>query len=142
MMLPLTLGAQTSVEKAPTMPNIDLAVQHLDTPEELKYPWGSIRWLMSSKIDLGSAQTFGIGQINPGQHNALHSHANCEGLLYVLSGTAEHVVRSKRVTLWAGDLIGVPHQAFVKGTEPFRAVISYSSGDRKVVNYAKTGGVI
>jgi mannose-6-phosphate isomerase-like protein (cupin superfamily) len=146
MMLPLTLGAQTSVEKAPTMPNIDLAVQHLDTPEEVKYPWGSIRWLMSSKIDLDSAQTFGIVQINPGEHNAPHSHPNCEELLYVLSGTAEHVVGNKRVTLRAGALIGVPmgvpHQAFVKGTEPFRAVISYSTGDRKVVNYAKTGGVI
>src|ERR1700677_2655916 len=101
MMLPLTLGAQTSVEKAPAMPNIDLSVQHLDTAEEVKYPWGSIRWLMSSKIDHGSAQTFGIVQINPGQHNALHSHPNCEELLYVLSGTAEHVVGNKRVTLRA-----------------------------------------
>jgi mannose-6-phosphate isomerase-like protein (cupin superfamily) len=66
------------------------------------------------------------------------SHPNCEELLYVLSGTAEHVAGNKRVTLREGDLIRVPHQAFVKGTEPFRAVISYSSGDRKVVNYAKT----
>jgi hypothetical protein len=31
--------------------------------------------------------------------------------------------------------VGVPHQAFVIGNEPLRAVISYSSGDRKVVNY-------
>jgi mannose-6-phosphate isomerase-like protein (cupin superfamily) len=98
--------------------------------------------LMSSKIDHGSAQTFGVVQINPGQHNALHSHPNCEELLYVLSGTAEHVVGNKRVTLRAGDLVRVPtgvaHQAFAKGNEPFRAVISYSSGDRQVVNYGKT----
>ena len=142
VMLTMVLGAQMSVEKPPEMPNIDLVGQHLDTAEEVKYSWGSIRWLMSSKIDHGSAQTFGIVQINPGQHNALHSHPNCEELLYVLSGTAEHVVGNKRVTLRAGDLIrvpiGVPHQAFAKGTEPFRAVISYSSGDRKVVNYGKT----
>ena len=143
MMLGLVMGAQTPVEKPPMMPNINLVVQHLDRAEEVKYPWGTIRWLMSSKIDHGSAQTLGIVQINPGQHNQLHSHPNCEEILYVLSGEAEQVVGNKRVTTRAGDLIrvpiGVPHQAIVKGNEPFRAVISYSSGDRQVVNYGKTG---
>jgi hypothetical protein len=53
----------------------------------------------------------------------------------VVDGTAaEQVVGNKRVTLRAG----VPHPAFVKGTEPFPAVISYSSCDRQVVNYGKT----
>jgi hypothetical protein len=59
-----------------------------------------------------------------------------EELLYALSGTAEHVVGNERVTLRAGVPIGVSHQAFVKGTQPFR--ISYSSGDRKVAIYGKT----
>jgi uncharacterized RmlC-like cupin family protein len=44
--------------------------------------------------------------------------------------------------LHAGDLIrvpvGVPHQAFVIGNEPLRAIICYSSADRKVVNYGNT----
>jgi mannose-6-phosphate isomerase-like protein (cupin superfamily) len=136
----LMLTAQTSEEKPP-MPNVNLIVQHLDTAEEVKYPWGSIRWLMNSKIDSGSAQTLGIVQINTGRHNTLHSHPNCEEILYVLSGTAEHVVGNKKVTLHPGDLIRVPvgvlHQAFVVGNEPLRAVISYSSGDRKMVNYGK-----
>lgn len=126
----------------PQMPNVDVVVQHFGSEEVVKYPWGEIRWLMNSKIDHGAAQTFGIVQINKGQHNALHAHPNSEELLYVLSGSCEHVVGNKRVTLHPGDLVrvpaGVPHQAFVTGNEPLRAVISYSSPDRKVVNYGKT----
>ena len=141
--LAIVLGvAQTTVNKAPKMPNINVVVQHFDKEEEVKYPFGMIRWLMSSKIDSGSAQTFGIVQINAHQHNALHSHPNSEEILYVLSGSCEHVVGNKRVTLHPGDLIrvpvGVPHQAFVIGNEPLRAVISYNTGDREVVNYENT----
>jgi mannose-6-phosphate isomerase-like protein (cupin superfamily) len=130
---------QPRMEKAPKMPNVNVVVQHFDKEEEVKYPWGSIRWMMSSALDNESAQTFGIVQINAGQSNSLHSHPNCEEILYVISGSCDHVVGNKRVPLHAGDLIrvpvGVPHQAFVTGKEPLRAVISYSSGERKVVNY-------
>jgi mannose-6-phosphate isomerase-like protein (cupin superfamily) len=132
-------AGQPKIEKAPKMPNVNVVVQHFDKEEEVKYPWGSIRWMMNSALDKESAQTFGIVQINAGQSNYLHSHPNCEEILYVISGSCEHVVGNKRVPMHAGDLIrvpiGVPHQAFVTGKEPLRAVISYSSGDRKVVNY-------
>src|SRR3954453_364622 len=142
LVLALILGAQTSMEKAPKMPNVNVVVQHFDKEEQVKADWGVLRWMMSSKIDPGAAQTFGIVEIKAGQHNGLHSHPNCEEILYVLSGSCEHVVGTKRVALHPGDLIrvpvGVPHQAFVTGNEPLRAVISYSSGDRKVVNYGKT----
>jgi mannose-6-phosphate isomerase-like protein (cupin superfamily) len=115
------------------------AVQHVDQISVEKYPWGEIRWMMNSRIDAGSAQTFGIVQINAGQKNAPHSHPNCEEILYVLSGSCEHVIGDKKVTLHAGDLIRVPvgvrHQATVLGNQPLRAVISYSSGDRQVTNY-------
>jgi mannose-6-phosphate isomerase-like protein (cupin superfamily) len=131
--------AQTNLEKPPKMPNVNVVVQHFDKEAEVKYPWGAIRWMMDSKIDRDAAQTFGIVQINAGQRNTLHSHPNCEEILYVLSGSCEHIVGNKKVVLHAGDLIrvpvGVPHQAIVTGNEPLRAVISYSSGDRKVVNY-------
>ena len=44
----------------------------------------------------------------------------------------------RRVVVKAGDLVripaGTPHQAIVLGNEPMRAVISYSSGDRQVVD--------
>jgi quercetin dioxygenase-like cupin family protein len=135
----LAAMAQTNQEKPPKMPNVNVVVQHFDKEVEVTYPWGAIRWMMDSKIDRDAAQTFGIVQINAGQRNALHSHPNCEEILYVLSGSCEHIVGNKKVTLHPGDLIrvpvGVPHQAIVIGKEPLRAVISYSSGDRKVVNY-------
>jgi quercetin dioxygenase-like cupin family protein len=119
-----------------------VSVQNFDKVKEVQYPWGWIRWLMSSELDGEAAQTFGIVQINAGQKNPLHSHPNCEELLYVLAGSCEHVVGDKKVVLHAGDLLrvpmGVPHQATALGNEPMRAVISYSSADRKVVNYGQT----
>ena len=116
-----------------------VVVHHFDQEAVEKHEWGEIHWMMSRKIDSGSAQTFGVVQINAGQKNALHSHPNCEEILYVLSGSCEHLIGDKKVTLHAGDLIRVPagvkHQATVLGKEPLRAVISYSSGDRQVTNY-------
>ena len=134
--------AQSNLEKPPQMPDVNVIVQHFDKEQEVKYPWGSIRWMMNSAIDHESAQTFGICQINPGHHNFLHSHPNCEEILYVISGSCEHVVGNKRIILHAGDLIrvpaGVPHQAFVIGNEPMVTAISYSSGDRQIVYYGNT----
>jgi quercetin dioxygenase-like cupin family protein len=133
-------AAQPSLEKPPHMPDIQVRVQHLDQQEVVKYGFGNIRWLMSSQIDKDAAQTFGVVTIEAGQRNMLHSHPNCEEILYVLSGACDHIVGNKKLALRPGDLIrvpaGVPHQAIVTSSEPLRAVISYSSGDRKVINYA------
>jgi mannose-6-phosphate isomerase-like protein (cupin superfamily) len=93
---------------------------------------------MNGKIDPEASQTLGIVQINPGQRNPLHMHPNCEELLYVISGSAENIIGNKKFTIGPGDLVripkGVPHQAITIGSKPFRAVISYSSNDRQVVN--------
>jgi mannose-6-phosphate isomerase-like protein (cupin superfamily) len=114
------------------------AIQHFAEAPEVKYPWGWIRWLMNGKIDPEASQTLGIVQINPGQRNPLHMHPNCEELLYVISGSAENIIGNSKVTIGPGDLVripkGVPHQAITIGNKPFRAVISYSSNDRQVVN--------
>jgi quercetin dioxygenase-like cupin family protein len=138
--IPTAMSGPQEPAKAQTMPNI--TVQHFNKEAVEKYPWGEIRWMMNNKIDPGSAQTFGIVQINAGQKNALHSHPNCEEILYVLSGSCEHLIGNKKMTLHAGDLIRVPvgvkHQATVLGNQPLRAVISYSSGDRQVTNYGPT----
>jgi len=115
-----------------------VAVRHFDSMQEVKYPWGWIRWLMNSKLDPRAAQTFGIVEIKGGGRNTLHKHPNCEELLYVLSGTATHVIGDRKVSIKKGDLIRVPrdtpHMAIVTSSEPLRAVISYSSGDRQVVD--------
>jgi quercetin dioxygenase-like cupin family protein len=117
---------------------MEISVQHFDKVEQVKYPWGWIRWLMNSKLDPGAAQTFGVVEIAAGQRNSLHMHPNCEELLYVLSGSCKHRIGDKSVVLKPGDIAripaGVAHQAIVLGNEPMRAVISYSSGDRQVVD--------
>jgi mannose-6-phosphate isomerase-like protein (cupin superfamily) len=123
----------------PAGKNVDhVTVIHMSEQPAQPYPWGEIHWLMSNKLDPDAAQTFGIVRINPGQKNALHLHPNCEELLYVLSGDGQGIVGDKTVSLHPGDLLRVPagvyHQATVTSTEPLVAVISYSSGDRQVIN--------
>ena len=119
-----------------------ISLQHFDKAEEVAYPFGWIRWLMSRDLDGQAEQTFGIVEIKAHQKNALHLHPNCEELLYVLSGSCEHLVGDQKVVLHPGDLLRVPravrHQAVVLGDEPLRAVISYSSADRQVVNLGET----
>jgi quercetin dioxygenase-like cupin family protein len=114
-----------------------IAVQHLDAIKPDEQPWGALRWMMNSRIDPQAGQTFGVAELKPGQRNPRHLHPNCEELLYVLSGSCEHLVGNRKVTLKAGDLIriprGVPHQAIVLGNQPFRAVVSYDSPDRQMV---------
>jgi quercetin dioxygenase-like cupin family protein len=115
-----------------------ISVQHFDKVQEVKYPWGWIRWLMNAKLDSAATQTFGIVEIKAGQRNTLHKHPNCEELLYVLSGSCEKRIGDKKTILKPGDVVripaGVPHQAITIGNEPLRAVISYSSGDRQVID--------
>jgi hypothetical protein len=62
----ILVPAQSNRENPPKMPDINVSVQHFDKEPEIKYPWGSIRWMMNSAIDHESAQTFGICRINPG----------------------------------------------------------------------------
>lgn len=101
-----------------------------------KFPWGEIRWLWNSKISSNAQQTFGIVCINPGEKNMAHMHSNCEELLYVISGECEHGVRDEVYHLKEGMLINIPqgeeHYAVNTGSEPFEAVICYSSPERQI----------
>jgi quercetin dioxygenase-like cupin family protein len=121
---------------------MQLSVLGFDSVKEIKYPWGWIRWMMNSELDPATSQTFGIVQIDAGKRNQLHKHPNCEELLYVLSGSFESVVGSRRVVLHAGDIIripaNVPHQGINNTNAPMRAVISYSSGVRQTVTLDST----
>jgi quercetin dioxygenase-like cupin family protein len=135
-------GSATSVSSSNTQEAVQFSVQRFDSVKEEKYPWGWIRWMMNSELDPGAAQTFGIVQIDAGKRNQLHKHPNCEELLYVLSGSFESVVGSKKVVLHAGDIIripaNVPHQGINNTNAPMRAVISYSSGVRQIVTLNST----
>ena len=114
---------------------IELQTYDSIEPEELD--WGWIRWLMSDRIQPGSAQTVGIVEIEAGKSNPLHYHSNCEEQLYVLSGVCEHLRADETATMKAGDLIRIPqgvrHRARAVGDEPMRAMIIFSTGDRQTV---------
>jgi quercetin dioxygenase-like cupin family protein len=130
------LTGQDTRQAAPR-PDVGIAVQHLAAIQADQQPWGALRWMMNSRIDPQARQTFGVAELKAGQRNPRHFHPNCEELLYVISGSCEHIVGAAKVTLKAGDLIriprGVPHQAIVLGNEPFRSVVSYDSPDRQMV---------
>ena len=105
-----------------------------DKAEEVKYSWGWIRWLMSSKIDPEAEMTFGIVYVKPNQTNPIHVHPNCAEYLHMQSGSCEHLMGDKWLTLKAGDTLRIPagvrHGARTLD-KPMRAVIVYSSGDRQ-----------
>lgn len=111
-----------------------IVVQNLDKVAEEKFAWGSLRWLMSSKLDPHAGITLGIAEIKPEQSNPPHVHDNCEEVLYMLSGSCEHQVGTQTVTLKAGDTLripaGVPHAART-GREPMRAIVVYNTGARQ-----------
>ncbi len=97
--------------------------------------WGSLRWLMNAKLDPGAGLTLGVAEINPGRSNPRHVHANCEEVIYVLSGSCRQTVGKETVTLKAGDVLripaGVPHVATALGNEPMRSIVVYNSGQRQ-----------
>jgi mannose-6-phosphate isomerase-like protein (cupin superfamily) len=108
-------------------------VQSLDKVEKIEYPWGSIRWLMNAELDPQATMTLGIVDVLANQQNPAHVHATCDEILYIVSGSCEHRVGDKVVTLKAGDAMrvpkGLPHSAKTLG-EPMRAVVVYDAGKR------------
>ena len=116
----------------------DQFVRNVDAVEATQLSWGNLAWLVDAQRMEGAEQAFGIVTIDAGQRNPLHRHPNCEELLYVLQGTADHTLGDKVVQLKAGDIIriprGVPHYAQATGDGPVVAVISFSSGDRQTEN--------
>ena len=111
-----------------------LIVQSFDRTVEEKTSFGSLRWLMTGKIDPQSNITLGIAELQPGKSNPLHVHDNCEEVIYILSGSCEQRVGERTVVMKAGDPLhipaGVPHTARALGSEPMRAVVAYNAGDR------------
>lgn len=99
--------------------------------------WGELRWLSNAAIMPGAEQTLGICTILPGQSNPLHTHPNCEELLYVISGECRHRVGEESFSLTAGDVIRIPrdvaHCATCTSDVPLIAVISFSSSARKTI---------
>ena len=122
--------------------NRDSVIRSVETTEITKMSWGDLHWMIGEKQTPGTEQTFGLVTIHPGQRNPLHMHPNCEELLYVISGTADHLLGEDLFQLKPGDVIriprGVPHWAKTTSTEPVVAVISFSAHDRRTENLEDT----
>jgi quercetin dioxygenase-like cupin family protein len=101
-----------------------------------EFPWGSIQWLMSGKIDPHAEMTLGIVQVKPNQANPIHIHPNSAEYLHMLSGACEHLIDGRWVALKPGDTVRIPknapHGARTKD-QPFRAVIVYDTPNRQMV---------
>ena len=100
------------------------------------FPWGEIRWLHSGET---GAEGLTVGEviINPGQANSIHSHPNCEEVLYLIAGELEHTCGDEGTyTLKPGMSIhipaGVKHNARCTSAEPARMLVAYSSAYREV----------
>nr|WP_105385449.1 cupin domain-containing protein [Neorhizobium alkalisoli] len=107
--------------------------------EVVKTSWGELNWKITAEAAPGAEMTFGTCLINPGERNALHSHPDCEEILYVLSGACEHKLGDAVYRLDVGDAIRIPrnvrHWARALGSEPLFALIIFSSGTRTAVNH-------
>lgn len=105
--------------------------------------WGRLDWLVTGAAMPGAELTFGLVTIKPGERNPLHSHPNCEEVLYVVSGRCEHRLGDEILALEAGSAIriprGVPHWARCVGDEPLQAIIAFSSGDRRADLHEEQG---
>ncbi|MGR9424243.1 cupin domain-containing protein [Rhizobium leguminosarum] len=105
--------------------------------------WGELNWKITGDATPGAEMTFGTCRINPGARNQLHSHPDCEEILYVVSGHCEHKLGDTLYRLEAGDAIRIPrnirHWARALGTEPLFALIMFSSGTRTAVNHEGEG---
>ena len=102
-----------------------------------KNSWGTLQWVCNDKLMPGSAQTVGIATILPGKRNPVHFHPNCEEVLHVIAGQGLQSYNGRTVELKPGMTIRIPaevrHNMVNTGNEPLRALVSFSTGDRKTV---------
>ena len=105
--------------------------------------WGELNWKIAGENFPGSEMTFGTCLINPGERNQLHSHPDCEEILYVVSGRCEHKLGDEIHRMESGDAIRIPrnvrHWARSLGPEPLFALIVFSSGTRTAVSHEDDG---
>ena len=113
-------------------------VRSVGKVEPVALSWGELVWLIGEEQTPGAEQTLGVVTIQPGKRNPLHMHPNCEELLYVVEGEADHKLGDEMFRIKAGDVIriprGVEHWAQATGDAPLVAVISFSAPDRTTEN--------
>ncbi len=121
----------------------DDVVIRRDRGELNKTSWGQLLWKISDEAMPGAESTFGTCTIQPGLRNPLHSHPDCEEILYVVSGECDHKLGDDIFSLRPGDAIRIPkgvrHWAKCTGDTPLFALIFFSTGQRTAVNHEGDG---
>ena len=115
---------------------MDKRVASVSDASPVTFLWGRITWLHSGET---GAEGLTVGEviINPGQSNAVHSHPNCEEVLYLISGELDHTCGDEGIYhLTPGMSIRIPkgvrHNARCTSAEPARMLVVYSSAYREV----------
>ena len=114
-----------------------VSLQAFDDVEPLEFDWGWIRWLMNAERDPDAEMTLGIVHIKPNQSNPLHVHPNSAEFLHVLSGTLEHRLGDRWITMKKGDTLRIPKDAVHSartGKEACRVLVVYNTGKRQMVH--------
>jgi quercetin dioxygenase-like cupin family protein len=121
-------------EPAKESPKVSL--QAYEDVKPLEFSWGWIRWLMNAEADPDAEMTLGLVHIKPNQSNPTHLHPNSSEYLHVLSGSCEHRIGDRWVTLKTGDTLRIPrgevHAARTKD-EACRVMVLYDTGKRQMV---------
>jgi len=110
-------------------------VVHPGQGDRHDYDWGSITWLHSGSFSGSEELTLGEVVIKAGLANPIHTHANCEEVLYLLEGELEHTCGDEEpYRLGPGSSIciqrGLPHNARCTSRNDARMLVSYSSAYR------------
>ncbi|SDS14282.1 cupin domain-containing protein [Microlunatus soli] len=100
-----------------------------------QHEWGRLVWMANRSLGISETMTVGRCYIDPGKANPRHRHANCDEVLYVLTGSIEHSLGDDTFPMQAGDIVSIPcgtmHNARNVGDEVAEFVICYNSADRQ-----------
>ena len=101
------------------------------------FPWGKLEWYARKSLN-GTVITLGFCHINPKMENAMHSHPNCDEVLYVIEGSITHRLNGEEITMNAGDSLLIPqgavHNAFNTGNKEVILSIAFTTGNRETIN--------
>ena len=109
------------------------------TAEPNIFDWGSTAWSVSGDAGNSASMTFGDVVIKARQANGHHRHANCDEILYLITGTLEHYADDvEPMAMGPGDVIfipaGVAHHAVCTGDTDAKMIVVYSSPRREIAS--------
>jgi quercetin dioxygenase-like cupin family protein len=101
------------------------------------FPWGRLEWYARKSLN-GADITLGFCHIKPKMENAMHSHPNCDEVLYVVEGSIIHRLDGREIAMEKGDSLFIPqdavHNAFNAGDSDAVLSIAFTTGDRKTLS--------